>query len=684
MFAANPFDDLVEKATSENLPVGNEDLFVNLDLADKIKSKQIGARYAVLTIKRRLLHKNPNVQLLAIKLLDTCAKNCGSHFLVEVASRDFMDSLVSVSGSLQMSSLEVRKAALALIQTWGLSFKGRPELSYACEVYDTLKREDAVRVCDGCMLKLVAKAAGATTGPAVATATPAKSSGVDAALQKEQEDLERAIAESLGKPSSTNKKPAQNSKPQQPVNEEEDEDLKAAIEASLRDLRIEEERKNKNHQNSSYGVSYPSTDALGGSSFAGFGGNAEYRKAEEENVSAPPVTANPHELTRVEIDNLKLFTDLVERMDADVQQRGIGVMSHSQISTLYTQLFALQPKLQWSVDDASSKYRDSLEVNEKVANALQMYDRMLQERLNSRGFAPYAAAAPQMPFQAPPQAYWNPSPMGYFGLPQNNPQAQQQQYPGQTPPQPIPSLQQQPVTSVGPQTLSQPWTSPEGFIPAQNAVPLNPPMQQANIPNQPPLQQYAGHYEPAAVYQQPQAPYDQYLQQQHPIPPPHQVQQQQMEQYQPKYEAQPVAAHATLPDVKSGPSPAPASFHKQQQPFGSEAASQLQGLEFTAPEMHAQEQSHYPANPAMQAPPLQALPEGSQFVLSSSAGVPAASPSPQQIAQQRQQAPGLSAGYQQLEMLAALPAAPTQDPNAGARHEHHAHPQLQEATLIEF
>ncbi|KAJ3127258.1 Vacuolar protein-sorting-associated protein 27, partial [Physocladia obscura] len=435
------------KATSENLPVGAEDMFVSLDIVDKIKSKQTPAKYAVSVIKRRLTHKNPNVQLLAIKLLDTCAKNSGSHFLVEVATRDFMDSLVAIGGALNMATLDVRKAALALIQTWGLSFKGKPELSYACEVYESLKREgvpfpaveqaevssimvdtttapawtesdtsplpqlgitDAVRVCDGCYLKLVAKAAGATTTSANASKnsgrnTPQRNDSrqaADTALRKEQEDIERAIAASLTASGSVTKNTQPNPKPV--VDEEEDEDLKAAIEASLRDLKLNEEK-------SAPGVHYPSVN-VGGSTFSGFGGNTESTAPATGNASA----GDSNELSNIEIDNLKVFADLVERMDADVQQRGIGVMSHSQIS-----LFALQPKLQSSLDNAVSKYRESMDMNEKVANALQMYDRMLQDRLIARGASIYGPPPTQQHWTQP-QGYY--TPQQPFQIPQGAPQ----------------------------------------------------------------------------------------------------------------------------------------------------------------------------------------------------------------------------------------------------------------------
>jgi growth factor-regulated tyrosine kinase substrate len=104
----------IEKATSELLPGGQEDLVLNLDISDQIRSKKINAKDAMHSFKRRLAHKNPNVQLatlsvslfifmpskfyiyLVYQLVDTCVKNGGDIFVREIASREFMDELVSI------------------------------------------------------------------------------------------------------------------------------------------------------------------------------------------------------------------------------------------------------------------------------------------------------------------------------------------------------------------------------------------------------------------------------------------------------------------------------------------------------------------------------------------------------------------------------------------------------------
>lgn len=63
-----PLHKLLEQATSELLPAGQENLALNLEIADQIRGKKVNPKDAMRSLKARLGHKNPNVQLLTLSV----------------------------------------------------------------------------------------------------------------------------------------------------------------------------------------------------------------------------------------------------------------------------------------------------------------------------------------------------------------------------------------------------------------------------------------------------------------------------------------------------------------------------------------------------------------------------------------------------------------------------------------
>lgn len=77
----------LEKATSENNTTEQWDLII--DICDKSAVNSKNSKECIRSIMKRMGHNDPHVAIQAITLLDSCIKNCGKTFHLEIASRDF-------------------------------------------------------------------------------------------------------------------------------------------------------------------------------------------------------------------------------------------------------------------------------------------------------------------------------------------------------------------------------------------------------------------------------------------------------------------------------------------------------------------------------------------------------------------------------------------------------------------
>ncbi|TLD28885.1 hypothetical protein PspLS_03432 [Pyricularia sp. CBS 133598] len=70
-------------------------LALNLEISDLINSKKGTApREAAMAIVGYINHRNANVALLALHLLDICVKNCGYPFHLQISTKEFLNELV--------------------------------------------------------------------------------------------------------------------------------------------------------------------------------------------------------------------------------------------------------------------------------------------------------------------------------------------------------------------------------------------------------------------------------------------------------------------------------------------------------------------------------------------------------------------------------------------------------------
>ncbi len=96
MGAGRPHSQLLRYIQSACSPENYEpNLALSLEITDLINSKKGTApREAASAIVGFINHRNPNVALLALHLLDICVKNCGYPFHLQISTKEFLNELV--------------------------------------------------------------------------------------------------------------------------------------------------------------------------------------------------------------------------------------------------------------------------------------------------------------------------------------------------------------------------------------------------------------------------------------------------------------------------------------------------------------------------------------------------------------------------------------------------------------
>ncbi|KAI9894191.1 MAG: hypothetical protein M1814_004045 [Vezdaea aestivalis] len=91
--SATPLQRHIQRACApENFEA---DLAMELDIAELINQKKGSApREAAVAIVGFINHRNPNISLLALHLLDICVKNCGYPFHLQISTKEFLNELV--------------------------------------------------------------------------------------------------------------------------------------------------------------------------------------------------------------------------------------------------------------------------------------------------------------------------------------------------------------------------------------------------------------------------------------------------------------------------------------------------------------------------------------------------------------------------------------------------------------
>ncbi|XP_076448857.1 hepatocyte growth factor-regulated tyrosine kinase substrate-like [Babylonia areolata] len=135
MFRSSVFDRCLEKATSQLLLEPDWDSM--LQIVDAIRQDDVQPKVAAQAIKKKIAVDNPHVASYALRVLETCVKNCGAPFHQEIATKEYMEFLKEQANRQD----PVKGKILELIQTWEHAFRNEPSYKAVEDTYHLLKME---------------------------------------------------------------------------------------------------------------------------------------------------------------------------------------------------------------------------------------------------------------------------------------------------------------------------------------------------------------------------------------------------------------------------------------------------------------------------------------------------------------------------------------------------------------
>lgn len=121
-----PVGQLIEKATNS----ASENWALYMEICDRINSTEEGPRDAIKAFKKQLATTTANmpVFLTTLTVLETCVKNCGHRFHMQLAQKDFLHEFTTILIQKATPPVDCVDRVLGLLQTWADAFQSDPSL----------------------------------------------------------------------------------------------------------------------------------------------------------------------------------------------------------------------------------------------------------------------------------------------------------------------------------------------------------------------------------------------------------------------------------------------------------------------------------------------------------------------------------------------------------------------------
>ncbi|KAK6354834.1 ESCRT-0 subunit protein hse1 [Orbilia brochopaga] len=450
---ANPFDDVVAKATDENLTSENWEFI--MEAVDKVDAGgETAAGDVVAALIKRLAHRNAQVQIYTLETANALSQNCGPKVHRELSSRAFTDALLRLASD-RNTHQTVKSKILERMEDWAEMFSKDSSLFIMEQAYTRLKSQN----------------------PSLqAPSKPTKNAITDADRLKEEEDLARALEISLQDTRRQNFPAASTSasvaaqkqpevKPEQPPP-----NATAATVSRVRalyDFVPTESGELAFRKGDIIAVLESVYKDWWKGSLRGQTGIFPLNYVEK--LADPTV----EELQREAQTEAEVFAQIknVEKLLSMLSTSSAEQHDNDEITALYHQTLAIRPKLIDLISKYQQKRDDFQALNEKFVKARRDYEALLDTSMSNPAANAYNARRPYGDAQVPPLGYGAQVPPG-LGGPQGYYPPQPQHQIHQSPPPPLNSSS----PYAPPDAVGQPGVVPYPIStspPSVNANPAN-------------------------------------------------------------------------------------------------------------------------------------------------------------------------------------------------------------------